>query len=158
MIVSWSDFQRSNFSMHLRSKGYHIFSLCVDPKTVEAAPLKFWVTEISSAKFLARIYLWKLLILSIQTPLPQSSGYIHTEVDLSLENTLLMVKIEDPTKKGKCWLDDQGPSQFTSFGNLVGNWAGKLTRRNIDWSGVIKCWSGTKKVSFRMTEVGVLIT
>ena len=98
MIVSWSDFQRSNFSMHLRSKGYHIFSLYDDPKTVEAAPVKFWVTEISSAKFLARIYLWKLLILSIQTPLPQSSGYVHTEVDPTLENTHPIVEISDLTK------------------------------------------------------------
>ena len=34
----------------------------------------------------------------IMTPLPQSSGYIHTEGDPTLENTDPKVIIEDPTK------------------------------------------------------------
>ena len=47
-------------------------------------------------KFLARIYLLKLLI---EAPLPQSSRYIHKEADLMLTNTHPMVEIDDPTKK-----------------------------------------------------------
>ena len=39
----------------------------------------------------------------------------------------------------------------------MANWAWKLIRKTNQWSGSAKHWSGTKKVSFRMTEVGVWI-
>ena len=58
-------------------------------------------------------------------------------------------------RKRTTFARDPGPDWFTSFGKLTANWAWKLIRKTNQWSGNEKRWSGTKKVGFRMTEVGV---